>query len=167
MFESLKQQPRGMTPRERTRLFLTLGAAAVLAAVIFGGGMRIFTSEAKVAVVAPLAGRAADPNRDLDLGPLAALVAGEVAPTTLDTDALRAKGTALGTGAIVVVGEPACPLVVAASVAGFFERLEQSADLRISERDLADIRIEVSRPEWLGRIVGAMRVVEVRPQEET
>ena len=40
----------------------------------------------------------------------------------LDPDALRAKGTALGTGAILVVGESACPLAVAASVAGFFER---------------------------------------------
>jgi NADH-quinone oxidoreductase subunit F len=40
----------------------------------------------------------------------------------LDPEALRAKGTALGTGAILVVGESACPLAVAASVAGFFER---------------------------------------------
>jgi NADH-quinone oxidoreductase subunit F len=40
----------------------------------------------------------------------------------LDPDALRAKGTALGTGAILVAGESACPLAVAASVAGFFER---------------------------------------------
>ena len=41
---------------------------------------------------------------------------------TLDPESLRAKGTALGTGAILVVGESACPLAVAASVAGFFER---------------------------------------------
>jgi NADH-quinone oxidoreductase subunit F len=40
----------------------------------------------------------------------------------LDPDALRAKGTALGTGAILVIGASACPLAVAASVAGFFER---------------------------------------------
>ena len=40
----------------------------------------------------------------------------------LDPEALRAKGTALGTGAILVVGDSACPLAVAASVAGFFER---------------------------------------------
>jgi NADH-quinone oxidoreductase subunit F len=40
----------------------------------------------------------------------------------LDPEALRAKGTALGTGAILVVGASACPLAVAASVAGFFER---------------------------------------------
>ena len=40
----------------------------------------------------------------------------------LDPGALRAKGTALGTGAILVVGASACPLAVAASVAGFFER---------------------------------------------
>jgi NADH-quinone oxidoreductase subunit F len=40
----------------------------------------------------------------------------------LDPDALRAKGTALGTGALLVIGASACPLAVAASVAGFFER---------------------------------------------
>jgi len=40
----------------------------------------------------------------------------------LDPETLRAKGTALGTGAILVVGDSACPLAVAASVAGFFER---------------------------------------------
>jgi NADH-quinone oxidoreductase subunit F len=40
----------------------------------------------------------------------------------LEPDALRAKGTALGTGAILVIGASACPLAVAASVAGFFER---------------------------------------------
>ena len=40
----------------------------------------------------------------------------------LDPESLRAKGTALGTGAILVVGESVCPLAVAASVAGFFER---------------------------------------------
>jgi NADH-quinone oxidoreductase subunit F len=40
----------------------------------------------------------------------------------LDPDALRARGTALGTGAILVVGASACPLAVATSVAGFYER---------------------------------------------
>jgi NADH-quinone oxidoreductase subunit F len=40
----------------------------------------------------------------------------------LDPESLRAKGTALGTGAILVVGESACPLAVAVSLAGFFER---------------------------------------------
>ena len=42
--------------------------------------------------------------------------------TPLDPDALRAKGTVLGTGAMLVVGASACPLAVAASVARFFER---------------------------------------------
>jgi|GEM_PF-3173126 len=90
MFESLKQQPRGMTPRERTRLFLTLAAAGVLAAAIFGGGVRVFTSDdPKLATVAPLAGRAADLSRDLDPAPFDALRAGTVPPTTLDAGALR------------------------------------------------------------------------------
>jgi NADH-quinone oxidoreductase subunit F len=42
--------------------------------------------------------------------------------TALDPDVLRAKGTVLGTGAMLVVGASACPLAVAASVAAFFER---------------------------------------------
>jgi NADH-quinone oxidoreductase subunit F len=42
--------------------------------------------------------------------------------TPLDPDALRRAGTALGTGAVLVVGASACPVAVAASVAGFFER---------------------------------------------
>jgi NADH-quinone oxidoreductase subunit F len=40
----------------------------------------------------------------------------------LDPDALRTQGTALGAGAILVVGASACPLAVAASMAAFFER---------------------------------------------
>jgi NADH-quinone oxidoreductase subunit F len=40
----------------------------------------------------------------------------------LDPESLRARGTALGTGAVLVVGASACPLALASSVAGFFER---------------------------------------------
>jgi NADH-quinone oxidoreductase subunit F len=40
----------------------------------------------------------------------------------LDPGALRARGTALGTGAVLVVGASACPMALAASAAGFFER---------------------------------------------
>jgi NADH:ubiquinone oxidoreductase subunit F (NADH-binding) len=40
----------------------------------------------------------------------------------LDPESLRARGTAPGAGAVLVVGASACPLAVAASVAGFFER---------------------------------------------
>ncbi len=40
----------------------------------------------------------------------------------LDPDTLREAGTALGTAAVLVVGSSACPLAVAASVAGFYER---------------------------------------------
>jgi NADH-quinone oxidoreductase subunit F len=42
--------------------------------------------------------------------------------TPLDPHALSEAGTALGTGAVLVVGASACPLAVAASVAAFFER---------------------------------------------
>jgi NADH-quinone oxidoreductase subunit F len=40
----------------------------------------------------------------------------------LDPEALRARGTALGTGAVLVVGASACPMALATSAAGFFER---------------------------------------------
>jgi NADH-quinone oxidoreductase subunit F len=40
----------------------------------------------------------------------------------LEPEALRAAGSALGTGAILVIGESACPVAVAASIASFFER---------------------------------------------
>jgi len=40
----------------------------------------------------------------------------------LDPVELRARGSALGAGTVLVVGASACPLSVAASVAGFFER---------------------------------------------
>jgi NADH-quinone oxidoreductase subunit F len=55
-------------------------------------------------------------------GPAGGPLGPEDLDVLLDPDALRAKGTALGTGAILVVGASACPLAVAASVAGFFER---------------------------------------------
>jgi NADH-quinone oxidoreductase subunit F len=42
--------------------------------------------------------------------------------TPVDPDALRARGTALGAGAVLVVGASACPMAVAASVAAFYER---------------------------------------------
>lgn len=91
MFESLKQQPRGMSPRERTRLYVTLGAAAVLGAAIFGGGVKMFTSskDGPVATAAPVVGRPADPFRPLDPAPFTALREGRVAPTELDADAVK------------------------------------------------------------------------------
>lgn len=42
--------------------------------------------------------------------------------TPLDPDALRAKGSALGTAAVLVVAADVCPIAVGASLAGFFER---------------------------------------------
>jgi NADH-quinone oxidoreductase subunit F len=55
-------------------------------------------------------------------GPAGPPLLAEELQTPLGPDALRASGTALGTAAILVVGASACPLAVAASVAGFFER---------------------------------------------
>jgi NADH-quinone oxidoreductase subunit F len=55
-------------------------------------------------------------------GPAGAPLLADELDTPLDPEALRTKGTTLGTGAVLVVGASACPVAVAASVAGFFER---------------------------------------------
>jgi NADH:ubiquinone oxidoreductase subunit F (NADH-binding) len=55
-------------------------------------------------------------------GPAAAPLRAADLDVPLDPEALRARGTALGAGAVLVIGASACPLAVAASVAGFFER---------------------------------------------
>jgi len=55
-------------------------------------------------------------------GPSAPPLAAADLDVPLDPEALRARGTTLGTGAVLVVGASACPMAVAASAAGFFER---------------------------------------------
>jgi NADH-quinone oxidoreductase subunit F len=68
----------------------------------------------------------AEPLEEIGLvfpgGPSGPPLAASHLDVPLDPDALRARGTALGTGAVLVVGASACPMAVAASVAGFFER---------------------------------------------
>jgi NADH-quinone oxidoreductase subunit F len=58
----------------------------------------------------------------LPAGPSAAPLRADMLDTPLDPDALRAAGSGLGTASILVVRASACPLSVAASLAGFFER---------------------------------------------
>ena len=55
-------------------------------------------------------------------GPGAPPLLPEDLDTPLDPDALRQKGTALGTGAVLVTSASACPLAVAVSIASFYER---------------------------------------------
>ena len=55
-------------------------------------------------------------------GPAAPPLRPDELDTPLEPAALRERGTSLGTGAVLVVGASACPLAVAASVAGFYER---------------------------------------------
>jgi NADH-quinone oxidoreductase subunit F len=55
-------------------------------------------------------------------GPSAPPLSADQADTPLDPDALRAAGSALGTAAVLVIGESTCPISVAASLAAFFER---------------------------------------------
>jgi NADH-quinone oxidoreductase subunit F len=55
-------------------------------------------------------------------GPAAPPLGPDELDTALEPAALRGRGTSLGTGAVLVVGASACPLAVAASIAGFYER---------------------------------------------
>jgi NADH-quinone oxidoreductase subunit F len=55
-------------------------------------------------------------------GPSAAPLDAGQAGTALDPDALRAAGSGLGTASLLVLGAHVCPVSVAASLAGFFER---------------------------------------------
>lgn len=55
-------------------------------------------------------------------GPSGAPLAAADVDVPLDPDALRAAGSALGTAALLVVGESACPLALGVSAARFFER---------------------------------------------
>jgi NADH-quinone oxidoreductase subunit F len=55
-------------------------------------------------------------------GPSAPPLAASDLDVPLDPEALRARGSSLGTGAVLVAGASACPMAVAASAAGFFER---------------------------------------------
>jgi len=55
-------------------------------------------------------------------GPSATPLRAAQAETPLDPDALRAAGSGLGTASLLVIGEHACPVAVAVSLAGFFER---------------------------------------------
>jgi NADH-quinone oxidoreductase subunit F len=55
-------------------------------------------------------------------GPSTPPLSGEQLDTALDPDALRQVGSALGTAALLVIGQSACPVSVAASLSGFFER---------------------------------------------
>jgi NADH-quinone oxidoreductase subunit F len=68
----------------------------------------------------------AEPAEEIGLvfpgGPSTPPLAAPDLDVPLDPDALRARGTALGTGAVLVVGASACPMALAASAAGFFER---------------------------------------------
>lgn len=55
-------------------------------------------------------------------GPSGAPLLPDQAETPLHPDALRDVGSALGSASVLVIGRSACPLAVAASLAGFFEK---------------------------------------------
>jgi NADH-quinone oxidoreductase subunit F len=55
-------------------------------------------------------------------GPGAPPLLPEDLDTPLEPEELRKRGTAFGTGAVLVVGASACPLAVVASIASFYER---------------------------------------------
>ena len=55
-------------------------------------------------------------------GPSAPPLAASQLDTALDPDALLAAGSGLGTASVLVIGDAACPVGIAASLAAFFER---------------------------------------------
>ena len=68
MFESLKQQPRGMSAKERTRLVMMLAGALLLGGVLYGGGLRALTGAAGTPATVRPETEGADRDRDLDVG---------------------------------------------------------------------------------------------------
>lgn len=89
MFESLKQQPRGFSPRDKTRLYLRLSLIAMLGVGVFGGAIKAFAPDGGPAPLATVAGRAPATTRPLDPLPLARLRAGEGPTTELAVEPLR------------------------------------------------------------------------------
>jgi NADH-quinone oxidoreductase subunit F len=55
-------------------------------------------------------------------GPAGPPLGPEALDVAIEPDAVRAAGSALGAGALLVAGRSACPLAIGASVAAFFER---------------------------------------------
>ncbi len=74
-------------------------------------------------------------------GPSAIPLRGDEAGVALDPDALKQAGSGLGTASILVVRQSACPVAVAVSVAGFFEREScgQCPPCSVGAARLADI----------------------------
>ncbi|MCC7138697.1 MAG: hypothetical protein IT460_09760 [Planctomycetes bacterium] len=89
MFESLKQQPRGMSAKERTRLVMMLAGALLLGGVLYGGGLRALTGAAGTPATVRPETEGADRDRDLDVGPLAGLRSVAADPAAFDATALR------------------------------------------------------------------------------
>jgi NADH-quinone oxidoreductase subunit F len=82
-------------------------------------------------------------------GPSAAPLPPERAELPLDPAALRAAGSGLGTASLLVIGRSACPLAVAASLSGFFEReaCGQCPPCTLGTRSLARVLRDVEAGE--------------------
>jgi NADH-quinone oxidoreductase subunit F len=82
-------------------------------------------------------------------GSSAAPLRADEADLPLDPDALRAAGSALGTASLLVIGTSICPLAVAASLAGFFEReaCGQCPPCTLGTRSLARVLRDVEAGE--------------------
>jgi NADH:ubiquinone oxidoreductase subunit F (NADH-binding) len=89
-------------------------------------------------------------------GPSAAPLRPDQAGTPLDPDALRAAGSGLGTASLLVLGSRVCPVSVAASLAGFFEREScgQCPPCTMGTQNLARILRSVEAGEARGAELG-------------
>jgi NADH-quinone oxidoreductase subunit F len=82
-------------------------------------------------------------------GPSAAPLPPERCELPLDPAALRSAGSGLGTASLLVIGRSACPLAVAASLSGFFEReaCGQCPPCTLGTRSLARVLRDVEAGE--------------------
>src|SRR5262245_19719400 len=89
MFDSLKQEPRGLSTRHKRRLTVSLGAALALGVIVYTGGSTFVSEGPKDFPVAQSKSPGLGPTRRLDPARLASLAGAATPPAALDLDALR------------------------------------------------------------------------------
>lgn len=94
-------------------------------------------------------------------GPSAAPLTGDDLPTPLDPEALRARGSALGTASILVLGASTCPVAAAVSAATFFEReaCGQCPPCSLGSASLARVVRGIEEGETRAKEVASLREV--------
>lgn len=94
-------------------------------------------------------------------GPSAAPLAGDDLLTPLDPEALKARGSALGTASILVLGVSTCPVAAAVSAAAFFKReaCGQCPPCSLGSASLARVVRGLEQGETRAKEVGSLREI--------